>query len=125
MPGQIQMHPVCRDSRFISMHCLSRQVRRLGFGLWIGVVGALTVPGCDRAAAPFMSRLNKANVDQIHQGMTKNQVQAILGSPTNSETKDFVVYKRTKYLYVEGKLYLNLAFKNDELDSKETNIGTQ
>ena len=83
-----------------------------------------TLAACDRTAAPLTTRLTKANVDQVRQGMTKSQVQAILGPPTNSETKDFVIYKRTTYQYIEGKVFVNVAFKNDELDTKETNIGT-
>ncbi len=80
---------------------------------------------CDRTAAPAMTKLTKANVDQIQQGMTQGQVQAILGAPQDSETKDLVVYKRTTFRYMEGPVYVNITFKNNELDKKETNIGTK
>lgn len=52
-------------------------------------------------------------------------MQALLGAPTDAETKDLVIYKRTTYRYVEGKVFVNITFKNDELDNKQTNIGTQ
>jgi len=32
---------------------------------------------------------------------------------------------RTTWRYIEGDKYINLTFKNDELDSKDTNLGTQ
>ncbi len=100
---------------------LSRRV----CALCLGVILATTMVGCDRTAAPLVGKLTKSNVDQIRQGMSRSQVEAILGSPTDSETKDFVIYKRTTYRYQEGKVYVNVAFKNNELDTKETNVGTQ
>ena len=103
--------------------------RRNSFVTKVGLLSAtlflLLLPGCDRTAAPTVSRLTKANVDQVQPGMTKAQVQALLGAPTNAETKDLVIYKRTTYQYVEGKVFVNITFKNDELDNKQTNIGTQ
>ncbi len=81
---------------------------------------------CNRTAAPLAaaSKLNKANYDQIRAGMTKSQVEGILGAPTSVETKDFVVYKKTIYRYQEGNVVVNISFKNDELDTKDSNLGT-
>jgi outer membrane protein assembly factor BamE (lipoprotein component of BamABCDE complex) len=56
--------------------------------------------------------------------MSKEEVQAILGSPTSTSTEDKIIYKRTTWRYTEGDKYINLTFKNDELDSKDTNLGT-
>ena len=81
---------------------------------------------CRRNAAPsaLVSKLNKASYDQIRPGMTKSQVETLLGPPTSVETKDFVVYKKTIYRYQEGSTFVNISFKNDELDTKDTNLGT-
>jgi outer membrane protein assembly factor BamE (lipoprotein component of BamABCDE complex) len=72
-------------------------------------------------------RLNwiRANFDQIHEKMSKEEVQAILGSPSSTSTEDKLIYKRTTWRYVEGDKYINITFKNDEMDSKDTNLGTQ
>ncbi|MBV9128297.1 MAG: outer membrane protein assembly factor BamE [Verrucomicrobia bacterium] len=86
--------------------------------------GVLT--GCNKTVAPAaaVSKINKSNYDQIRTGMTKSQVEAILGPPTSVETKDLVIYKRTTYHYQEGSVFVNISFKNDELDSKDSNLGT-
>ena len=119
------MNPVSVGARFMGMKRLSIRMVRVILAVLLGAVGATILGSCDRTAAPLASKLTKANVDQIHQGMTKSQVQSLLGSPTDSESKDLVIYKRTTYHYLEGKVYVNVSFKNDELDTKETNIGTQ
>ena len=82
------------------------------------------VSGCEKAAAP-VSKLTRANFDQIHDKMSKDEVQAILGQPSSTSTEDKLIYKRTTWRYVEGDKYVNITFKNDELDSKDTNLGTQ
>jgi len=71
------------------------------------------------------SKLNRANYDQIHEGMSKEQVRAIFGPPTSTSTEDKIIYKRTTWRYTKGDKYINITFKNDELDSKDTNLGTQ
>ena len=82
------------------------------------------VSSCEKAARP-MSKLTRADFDQIHEKMSKEEVQAILGSPSSTSTEDKLIYKRTTWRYVEGDKYINITFKNDELDSKDTNLGTQ
>jgi outer membrane protein assembly factor BamE (lipoprotein component of BamABCDE complex) len=90
-----------------------------------GLFGAIfCVSSCDKVASP-VSKLTRANFDQIHEKMSKGEVQAILGSPSSTSTEDKLIYKRTTWRYVEGDKYINITFKNDELDSKDTNLGTQ
>jgi outer membrane protein assembly factor BamE (lipoprotein component of BamABCDE complex) len=90
-----------------------------------GLIGAIfCVSSCDKVVSPI-SKLTRANVDQIHEKMSKGEVQAILGSPSSTSTEDKLIYKRTTWRYVEGDKYINITFKNDELDSKDTNLGTQ
>jgi len=84
----------------------------------------LLVSSCEKASTP-MSKLSRANFDQIHEKISKEEVQAILGSPSSTSTEDKLIYKRTTWRYVEGDKYINITFKNDEMDSKDTNLGTQ
>ncbi len=80
--------------------------------------------GCSRN--PFSgSKLTPANYDQVTLGMSKSQVQRILGAPTSVETKDMVIFKKTTYRYEDGKNFAIITFKNDELDSKDTNLGRE
>ena len=79
---------------------------------------------CDKVASP-VSKLTRDNFDQIHDKMSKEEVRSILGSPSTTNTEDKIIYKRTTWRYVEGDKYINITFKNDELDSKDTNLGTQ
>ncbi len=80
--------------------------------------------GCSRNLLSG-SKLTTANYDQITLGMSKNQVERILGRPTTVETKDMVIFKKTTYRYEDGKNFAIITFKNDELDSKDTNLGRE
>jgi SmpA / OmlA family len=79
---------------------------------------------CDRNALTG-SKLTPANYDQITTGMSKAQVEHILGPPTTMETKDMVIFKKTTYRYEDGKKFALITFKNDEVDSKEGNLGRE
>jgi hypothetical protein len=54
--------------------------------------------------------------------MTKAQVERIMGPPTTTETKDMLIFKKTSYRYEEGSKFALFTFKNDELDSKNSNL---
>jgi SmpA / OmlA family len=87
-----------------------------------GLLLALT--GCNRNAFTG-SKLTLANYDQVTNGMTKTQVERIMGPPTSIETKDILVFKKTTYRYEEGSKFALFTFKNDELDSKDSNLATR
>ena len=95
-------------------------IRRLSLFFW--VVSLLLLGSCNNGNP--ISKINRANYDQIHEKMSKAQVQAILGPATSTSTEDKIIYKRTTWRYTEGDKYINITFKNDELDSKDTNLGT-
>ena len=80
--------------------------------------------GCDRSALSG-SKLTSANYDQVSMGMSKSQVETILGKPTTAETKDMLIFKKTTYRYEDGKKFAMVTFKNDEVDSKDTNLGRE
>ena len=84
------------------------------------LMGAILFGGCDHR-----SKLTLANYNQITTGMSKGQVQNILGPPTSMETKSLVLFEKTTWRYEDGKKFALLTFKNDQLDSKDTNLGTR
>ena len=71
------------------------------------------------------SKLTLANYDQITLGMSKAQVETILGPPTSIDSKDVLIFKKTTFRYEDGKKFAIITFKNDEVDSKDTNLGRE
>ncbi len=67
-------------------------------------------------------RLTKANVDEVAEGMSKKQVESILGPPTTIDSKDFVVLKKTTYVYDQGKESVTIVFKDDKVQSKVSTL---
>jgi len=66
--------------------------------------------------------LTKANVDEVAEGMSKKQVESILGPPTTIDTKDFVLLKKTTYIYAQGKESVTVVFKDDKVQSKASTL---
>jgi outer membrane protein assembly factor BamE (lipoprotein component of BamABCDE complex) len=67
-------------------------------------------------------RIAKANVDQVTEGMSKKQVESILGPPTSLSTEDFVIMKKTTYTYRQGKDTVTIVFKDDKVQSKDSTL---
>jgi outer membrane protein assembly factor BamE (lipoprotein component of BamABCDE complex) len=67
-------------------------------------------------------RITKANVDQITDGMSKKQVESILGAPTSLNTDDFVIMKKTTYVYRQGKDTVTITFKDDKVQAKDSTL---
>ena len=67
-------------------------------------------------------RITKANVDEVTEGMSKKQVESILGPPTAIDTKDFIVMKKTTYVYRQGKDTVTIVFKDDKVQSKDSTM---
>ena len=74
------------------------------------------------AACNSAKRLTKANVDEVLEGMAKKQVESILGPPTTIDSKDFVVLKKTTYVYDQGKESATIVFKDDKVVSKVSTL---
>jgi outer membrane protein assembly factor BamE (lipoprotein component of BamABCDE complex) len=81
------------------------------------LVGALSLSGCDGG-----KRLKKANVDEVTEGMSKKQVESILGPPNSIDSKDFVVMKKTTYVYQQGKESVTIVFKDDKVQTKDSTL---
>jgi outer membrane protein assembly factor BamE (lipoprotein component of BamABCDE complex) len=67
-------------------------------------------------------RITKANVDQITEGMSKKQVESILGQPNSSKTEDPTIMKQTTYVYRQGKDTVTIVFKDDKVQSKDSTL---
>ena len=93
-------------------------------GLVLAVFVLASLGACNRNPLSG-SKLTSANYDQVTLGMSKAQVETILGSPTSADTKDMVIFKKTTYRYEDGKKFAMITFKNDEVDSKDTNLGRE
>lgn len=68
------------------------------------------------------SKLTRANYDQVATGMSKGQVENVLGHPTTTERKDMIIFAKTTFRYEEGQKFALITFKNDEVTDKETNL---
>jgi len=97
---------------------------RIAAAVAITAFAACILTGCDRTGSSVIttSRITPANYDKIHLGMTKAQTEEILGPPSSADKKDFLILKKTTYRYEEGDKFIQITFKNDELDSKDSNL---
>ena len=67
-------------------------------------------------------RITKANVDQVTEGMSKKQVESILGQPTSSKIEEPATMKRTTYVYRQGKDTVTIVFQDDKVQSKDSTL---
>jgi SmpA/OmlA family protein len=88
----------------------------------------LFCPGCDQNGSG--SRLTQANYDQVSIGLSKAQVEKILGPPTKEETKQTLLFgSQTRWQpvttcrYEEGPTFIEITFKDDQVEKKDSNLG--
>jgi len=67
-------------------------------------------------------RITKANVDEVTEGMSKKQVESILSPPTSINNEDFVIMKKTTYVYRQGKDTVTIVFKDDKVQAKDSTL---
>jgi len=67
-------------------------------------------------------RVTKANVDEITEGMSKKQVESILGPPAELDNKDFLILKKTTYTYRQGNDTVTIVFKDDKVVEKQSTL---
>ena len=67
-------------------------------------------------------RITKSNVDEIAEGMSKKQVESILGPPTELDNKDFLILKKTTYLYRQDNDTVTIVFKDDKVVEKQSTL---
>ena len=67
-------------------------------------------------------RITKANVDEVAEGMSKKQVESILGPPSELDNKDFLILKKTTYVYRQGTDTVTIVFKDDKVVEKQSTL---
>lgn len=67
-------------------------------------------------------RLTQANVDEVSEGMSTKQVESILGPPTATDAKDFMMLKRTTYTYRQSNGGVTILFKDDKVIAKSSTL---
>ncbi len=67
-------------------------------------------------------RLRQANVDLVAEGMSKKQVESILGPPTSIDAKNFLMLKRTTYIYTQANGSVTILFKGDKVEAKSSTL---
>ncbi len=67
-------------------------------------------------------RITKANVDEVAEGMSKKQVESILGPPTEFDNKDLLILKKATYIYRQGKDTVTIVFKDDKVTEKQSTL---
>ena len=90
--------------------------------LFLRIVALVTALAFAFTACNAAKRLTKANVNEVAEGMAKKQVESILGPPTTIDSKDFVVLKKTTYVYNQGKESVIIVFKDDKVQSKVSTL---
>ena len=93
------------------LQSMTRLARKLG--LVLVLVIAISCAG---------KRITKANVDEVAEGMSKKQVESILGPPMDIDNKDFVIMKKTTYVYRQGKDTVAIVFKDDKVTDKQSTL---
>jgi len=107
--------PVSEPSPSVPRHSLV--IRHSSF-----VIRLLLVVLLGLSVSCIGKRITKANVDQVTAGMSKKQVESILGQPSSSKTEDPTITKQTTYVYRQGKDTITIVFKDDKLQSKDSTL---
>ena len=67
-------------------------------------------------------RLAKANVAEVTEGMSRKQVESILGPPTSIDSTDLLIMKKVTYGYQQDHESVTIVFLNDKVASKESSL---
>jgi hypothetical protein len=108
-----------RVSSFVFRH--SVVIRHSSFVIF-GATRLLLVVLIALCVSCSSKRITKANVDQVAEGMSKKQVESVLGPPTSLSTEDFVIMKKTTYISRQGKDTVTIVFKDDKVQSKDSTL---
>jgi hypothetical protein len=70
-------------------------------------------------AATACSRLTEANLEKIHNGMTVDEVKAILGDPTSVQSSGMLGITGTTFTYHSGNSDVKISFLNEKVIATE------
>ncbi len=65
------------------------------------------------------SKITKENFDKIKLGMTQEEVQAILGPPTEASGIEIPIFSGTMSKWVQGDTVITVQFVNGKVVAKE------
>ena len=65
------------------------------------------------------SKLTEANLEKVHNGMTTDEVKAILGAPSHTETGGMLGITGTTYVYHTDQSEVKITFLNDKVVTTE------
>ena len=91
---------------------LNQRLRMFGLLILVGLLIA-GLAGCAG------SKINKNNFDKIKVGMTQEEVQAILGPPTESSGLEIPIFSGTMSKWVQGDTAITIHFINGKVVAKE------
>ena len=116
----IKASSYCISSSVLRHSCV---IRHLSFVIITSLMLVFMLDSC------IGKRITKANVDQVMEGMSKKQVESILGQPksilgqsNSSKTEDPTKIKQTTYVYRQGKDTVTIVFKDDKVQSKDSTL---
>lgn len=67
-------------------------------------------------------RITPANVAKVTDGMSRKQVESILGPPTSVDETNLLVMKKVTYKYEEKDGTVTVVFTNDQVSDKESTL---
>ncbi len=91
-----------------------RSHAKVGHSLFVVFTRVVLILAVTVAVSCSSKRITKANVDQVTEGMSKKQVESILGPPTARMTD--------VYVYRQGKDTVAIVFKDDKVQSKKSTL---
>ncbi len=68
------------------------------------------------------SKLTNANFEKINTGMSKIEVEAVLGTPTTVSSQDIPLLATSEYHYKQGNNEVIIIFVNDKVVSKQAQL---
>ncbi|MGD0828637.1 MAG: outer membrane protein assembly factor BamE [Desulfobaccales bacterium] len=97
----------------MAVRICSKFVSRRGLGRLVLV--ALVIAGL----AGCGSKISKHNFDQIKLGMTQEEVQGILGTPSAATGLEIPVFSGTTSKWAQGDMLITVQFVNGQVVAKE------
>ncbi len=89
-------------------------IRILRLQLVFAGIALMLLAGC--------SRVTTENFDKIQNGMTSDQVKAILGKPAGEQTQGALGLSSTTYIYKKGTSEAKIVFLNDKVIAKNGSL---
>jgi outer membrane protein assembly factor BamE (lipoprotein component of BamABCDE complex) len=109
----IKASSYCISSSVLRHSCV---IRHLSFVIITSLLLVFMLDSC------IGKRITKANVDKVTEGMSKKQVESILGQPTSSKTEGPAIIRQTTYVYRQGKDTVTIVFRDDKLQKKDSTL---